>query len=279
MISETGRGALDLAAHGIFVFPVPPGTKRSYVAWGSEATTDPAVIDRWYSRWPLASVGAACRPSGLVVVDVDGPAGASSWFTLLTKHPETPATWTVTTGRESGGRHFWFRAPDGVEVPNSAGRVAPGIDIRGNVNAGGGGHGGMVVAPPSLHHSGRRYEWGPVQTLAALPEWVRALAAPPKPVRFARPAPVGASPNGLLASLVQVVMDGIKGTEGKDGIPGDVNNRLYWAACRAGEHVDAGRLTKHVVVAALTGAAEAKNLPTGEAARTIQSGLGREVRA
>ena len=38
-----------------------------------------------------------------------------------------------------------------MEVRNSAGRIAAGIDVRGE--------GGYVLAPPSVHPSGRRYCW------------------------------------------------------------------------------------------------------------------------
>ena len=56
----------------------------------------------------------------------------------------------VETG--GGGRHFYFRLPDGAEgVGNSTGVLGPGVDVRGE--------GGMVVAPPSVHESGERYRW------------------------------------------------------------------------------------------------------------------------
>lgn len=261
--------ALALAARGMAVFPVPPGTKRSYVAWGTEATTDPQVIDGWWRRWPHASVGVACRPSGLVVVDLDGPDGMESWARLTAEHGPAP-TCAVSTGRDAGGTHLWFRA-EGARVSNSSGLLGPGIDIRGNVNRDGDGHGGMVIAPPSLHRSGRRYQWSG-GSLAMLPGWLASLATPPAPARLSSPARVaaGTAPDRLLASLVQVVMDATPDT--------DRNNRLFWAACRGAEHVAAGRLAEQVVVDALTGAAEAQGLPAGEAARTIRSGLGRAVR-
>nr|WP_076831430.1 bifunctional DNA primase/polymerase [Frankia sp. CcI49] len=268
--SETGCAALTLAARGIYVFPVPPGTKRSYVPWGTEASIDTLTIVDWWSRWPGASVGVACRLSGLVVVDLDGPAGMESWARLTAEHGPV-FTCAVSTGRDNGGTHLWFQAGD-ARVPNSSGLLGPGVDVRGNVNRDGDGHGGMVIAPPSRHRSGRRYQWSG-GSLATLPEWLATLSTPQKPVRLALPARtgVGTSPDRLLGSLVQVVMDATPDT--------DRNNRLFWAACRGAEHVAAGRLAEQVVVDALIGAAEAKGLPAGEAARTIRSALGRAVRA
>jgi hypothetical protein len=77
-----------------------------------------------------------------------------------------PPTPTVRTG--GGGRQFFFRYPAGSGLTIGTG-VRPGIDFRGE--------GGYVVAPPSLHRSGRRYEWLlPMDT--PLPEaraWLVAL--------------------------------------------------------------------------------------------------------
>ena len=66
-----------------------------------------------------------------------------------------------------GGRHVYFSHPGGV-VHNRA-NIQPGIDLRGD--------GGCIVAPPSVHPSGKRYRWkkghapGDVK-LARLPDWL-----------------------------------------------------------------------------------------------------------
>ena len=49
-----------------------------------------------------------------------------------------------------GGRHIFFQHPGG-EVTGGGGKLGAGLDVKGD--------GGYVVAPPSLHASGRRYEW------------------------------------------------------------------------------------------------------------------------
>ena len=82
-------------------------------------------------------------------MDIDPDHGGfKSLEELRAQIGEVRSTLSVTTG--SGGVHFYFRSPRGVEVPSRV-SVRPGIDIRGQ--------GGMVVAPPSLHKSGNRYEW------------------------------------------------------------------------------------------------------------------------
>ncbi|WP_250283133.1 bifunctional DNA primase/polymerase [Frankia sp. CiP1_Cm_nod2] len=254
--------ALALAGRGIHVFPVRPGAKIPMVRWGSESTDDPAIINAWWSRWPAASIGVACGPSGLVVIDIDGPAGAESWAALTAEHGEV-TTCAVTTGRDGGGRHLWFRAGPAPGVRNSAGLLGPGIDVRGT--------GGMVLAPPSLHRSGRRYAWAARAPLALLPDWLREAATPTPPARRPSRALPPVPADRLLVGLVRVVSDAPEGTR---------NDRLYWAGTRAAEHAAAGRLDHTTAVDALLRAAEAAGLPPGEAARTVRSALdGRAVTA
>jgi hypothetical protein len=88
---------------------------------------------------------------------------------------ELPATVEAQTG--SGGRHLLFKHP-GQRIPNSAGLLGPGLDIRGD--------GGYIVVPPSLHVSGRRYAWDGAQNPvhmepSPMPTWLaKRLAHPEK---------------------------------------------------------------------------------------------------
>ena len=85
----------------------------------------------------------------------------------------------VTTG--GGGWHIYFAIAPATRYKNKP--LAPGIDVRG--------YGGLVVAPPSLHQSGRNYAWmhGPDSAaLAAIPPWLAALLQPPPPKL--RPIPI-----------------------------------------------------------------------------------------
>jgi putative DNA primase/helicase len=118
--------------------------------WPSESTCDEDTITRWWTLWPAANIGIATgAKSGIFVVDIDPRNdGFNSLDELRARIGELPSTLTVTTG--SGGLHFYFKLPLQVEMQSKV-AVLPGIDIRGE--------GGMVVAPPSLHKSGNRYEW------------------------------------------------------------------------------------------------------------------------
>lgn len=80
--------------------------------------------------------------SGITVVDIDAKSGGLE--TLKTLH--LPLTWAVKTG--GGGWHYYYKYNENCQ--QTAG-IYQGIDIRND--------GGQVVAPPSLHKSGLRYEW------------------------------------------------------------------------------------------------------------------------
>jgi putative DNA primase/helicase len=139
--------------------------------WPNVATTDEATIQDWWTRWPDANIGIATgAKSGVVVLDVDpDEGGALALEDLLAEHGSLPETVESLTG--GGGRHLLFQHP-GVEMRNSASKLGAGLDIRGD--------GGYVIAPPSLHESGRRYEWEvsshPTDVpLAPMPAWLLEL--------------------------------------------------------------------------------------------------------
>ena len=95
---------------------------------------------------------------------------------METAHGRLPSTWRSQTG--GGGEHIFFLPVPGLG--NSAGRLGPGLDIRGA--------GGYIVAPPSTHASGREYMWEAEfhpddVPLAEMPPWMieRLQGAEPGP--------------------------------------------------------------------------------------------------
>ncbi len=175
--------ALAYAARGWSVIAMQPQGKRPLVAWRDfqqrRASAD--EIARWFQRWPDANVGIVTgRLSGIVVVDVDlRHGGPDSIAEAESAQGRLPPTVEAATG--GGGRHLYYAHP-GTTVAN---RVAlrPGIDLRGD--------GGCVVAPPSVHPSGRRYAWvdgqGPDEiALAPLPRHFAARAGTANPGGHAR---------------------------------------------------------------------------------------------
>ena len=170
--------ALYWAARGFSVFPVRPeltdGRKVPQISgWGELATTNPDQIMRWWSDWPDANVGAVPDKSGCYVVDLDVKSGKDGLLELrMLAGPggvPFPDTLTIRTG--SGGQHRWLRG----RAPNSASKIAPGIDIRGARETPTGLKLGFVVLPPSRFGEGDAYE-----VIADLPlsecDWFADLA-------------------------------------------------------------------------------------------------------
>ena len=138
-----------------------------------DATTDAATIRSWWVRWPEANVGIATGAvSGVIVLDVDPRHGGDDTLAdLERRHGRLPETPRVITG--ANGLHVYFTIDQAL-----CNRVAfaRGLDFRGD--------GGYVVAPPSLHASGRRYIWDSTAipggvTLVAMPAWLADLVAEP----------------------------------------------------------------------------------------------------
>jgi hypothetical protein len=164
-VSPMGRAALKYAANGWYVFPLIPRGKVPLIKGGkgfSNATTNPDFINAWWGREPEANIGLWPGQSKLVVLDLDGPEGEENARSLgLLSQP----TLECRTGREDGGRHLYFRRPD-FAISNAA--IAKKIDVRGDA--------GYVILPPSIHPSGKRYEWlGKVDEIRDLPENVADL--------------------------------------------------------------------------------------------------------
>lgn len=181
--------ALRYAAQGNYVFPVhspifeEDGSvkcscgdaecndigKHPRVKWSKEATIDPNIIRYWWQKWPNANIGISTGPSHLVVIDLDGLEGIEN-FKALVGENEIPATAMISmSGREEGGVHFWFRASKNIEINKSISVIGDKIDIIAK--------GGYIVAPPSLHATGNRYQLlsnEPVEP-SELPEWLIEL--------------------------------------------------------------------------------------------------------
>jgi len=144
-----------------------PGKHPMFKGWRE----DDASVTRWWGAAVFAkpNIGIVTgAESDLVVLDVDPRAGGDHTLAELeARHGRLPDTVCFVTG--GGGWHLLFAHP-GEFIKSGAGRLGPGLDVKAD--------GGLIVAPPSRHRSGRRYQIDPAHhpadvPLAPLPEWLR----------------------------------------------------------------------------------------------------------
>jgi hypothetical protein len=148
-----------------------PGKHPHIDHWPETASCDPAQIRDWWEAWPTANVGILTgHRSRLAVLDVDPRHGGDiALADLEACYTPLPETTMVLSGGADQGQHRYF-ALDG---PLGKFDPAPGLNLQAD--------GAYVVAPPSLHASGRLYTWEASSEpddvpLAPLPDWLTALA-------------------------------------------------------------------------------------------------------
>lgn len=230
-----------------------------------DASTDPATIRAWWSRWPHANIGLRTGVA-FDVLDLDSlPAGRALAVAADLAGEDTSECWghgpmSIT----AHGQHLYFE-PTGAG--NTTGLIVAHVDWRGA--------GGYVVAAPSVHVSGHMYRWhdncGPGTPLPLAPAFIVAalfkLTAPPAtdarrpPISPSRP-----STEHAIAGLAKRV---------RDAQPGQRNHMLNWAAHALSTKVRIREIDQSAGVAGcdrLLEAAVAAGLTAAEAEATIRSG-------
>ncbi len=184
--------ALRYARMGRPVFPCASNKKPLTSRGFKDASLDEKTITAWWTDNPHALIGTPTG-NGAIVIDVDGEEGEMSLQGLEFTHGPLPPTRTSATGH---GRHLWYRVQ--CAVRNSAGKIADGIDIRGD--------GGYVILPPSPHPAGTLYRWVTRCAPAELPaSWLELLlkqdmAEKVASTKESEPIPAGRR-NSTLASI------------------------------------------------------------------------------
>ncbi|MFM7442634.1 MAG: bifunctional DNA primase/polymerase, partial [Tabrizicola sp.] len=236
----TEAQALAMAARGFRLHPLRPGDKGATLSdWPKLATTDAAIIQRWFAADPGINFGVT-GGSDLLILDLDckpaagdRPAidGLAALAALEAVHGKLPETFTVAT--PGGGRHLYFRGPD---VANSASRIGEGIDVKSA--------GGYVVGPGShfADPGGRKGYTGHYRALEGdhaaarasdLPEcppWLVNLMQAPVPPRdrtAAGPQPYELDTPDNQARAVAYLL---RAPEAIDGVNGNLT--LFKVACQ-----------------------------------------------
>jgi hypothetical protein len=247
------EAALGCARMGIPVFPCNPLDKGPLTPNGfKDATTDEAQIRAWWARWPNAMIGVPTGPaSGIWVVDTDIDVakkldGEATLNQLIAQRGALPLTLMTMTPR--GGKHRIFSWDASHDIRSSAGRIGPGIDVRGD--------GGYVIWPPSHTASGGEYRWDPDSAPRSVPApgWLIALAKRKirawaraaldyecKAVASAQPGTRNATLNTAAFNLFQIVAGGELDED-------EVRNALLAAATACGLIADDGLVSVEATI-------------------------------
>lgn len=295
---DLAASAVEYASRGVKVFPLwwPTGDHSCACTDGDDcgspgkhprlgrggvnrASADVDEVRAWWQRWPFANVGLPAGDNGLAVLDVDPRHGGDDALATLIGHCaehgcDLMATRIVRTG--SGGLHLMFRAPRGGIKTAARTFGLAGIDTRGR--------GGYVVAPPSVHASGGRYEL--MSTGHGLAPWPAPLTAlideherPTRPTRDGTEPRVEVTGEGgrrwALAGLAREC-EALRAMTRPDS---GRNDQLNYAAFKMGRRIAAGWLVEAEVHDALVDAASGWSGHTArEIEATVRSGIGGGIR-
>ncbi|MFJ9693417.1 bifunctional DNA primase/polymerase [Kitasatospora sp. NPDC101183] len=283
--------ALFAAARGLHVFPlarskrpaVPsphPDDPHCKGACGHlghgvhDATTDPDKLRELFEAAPWATAyGIACGrgPHHLIGLDLDvkhGADGPDNLRALAAHHGfRIPPTPTVAT--PSGGRHLWLTAPPDARITNSAGTLAPGIDVRGTA--------GYLVGPGSRTAAGL-YAFAPgtdpALTAPAPPALLALLTTPPAPVTPVPDSDTLRRGIRVQSAYVRAVLDGEDAKVRAQKQPGR-KKRLFASAARLGQLIATGTVPEPLAHDVLTAAGLACGLTDTVCERTIRRGFDR----
>jgi Bifunctional DNA primase/polymerase, N-terminal len=210
------------------------------------ATRDPAEIRELWRRYPGPLVGVATGAvAGFDVLDIDPKNGGRAW---LEEHRGKLSPTRVHRTR-SGGLHVLFRHHDGLR--NSAGKIAPGVDVRAD--------GGYVIWWPMERYQARGSLHNPAEwPLWILPALMERSVAPP-PAAFSPPA-TDQRIVSQLAGLARVVAGAVEGQR---------NSTLFWAANRAADMAREGRIQPGAARDLLHSLGGRCGLPAFEVQRTV----------
>jgi len=251
--------ALSYVRHGWSVIPLQPRgkrphfpllpiklddtghPKRTWEPYQARLPTEDEVTG-WWELCPHANIGIVTGAvSGIIVLDLDGAEVA--------QHREIPTTPISLTGN---GIHIFFRH-------RARSFRRPGMDLKGN--------GGYVVAPPSIHPSGCRYEWqlGPFIEPADPPDWLMEMMFPRENQWETPPVRRG-------SAYGRAALQGELNTLARTQV-GARNNQLNKSAFSLGQLLAAGLLDRTEVEHTLTVVASAVGLGAREIQATLRSGL------
>ena len=223
-----------------------------------DATTSKEAIKKVWATTDFNIGLVTGEVNNLVVVDVDDE---QIWGDFWATRGELPQCPKVTTGK---GHHLYFAYPKGRQIRNKQ-EPGNGFDIRAN--------GGYIVAPPSIHHSGKVYKFTNRGEPPELPEWLLELIAQPEKAANTPPdinATITAANDSqgycmkALDNECQAIATAPEGTR---------NATLNTSSFNIGQLVAGGGIDELTAREALTQAGNQAGLSASEVAKTLASGF------
>lgn len=171
------EAAFDYVLRGWKILPlgynkVPLTTNGSH-----DATSDTNQIKEWFKQFGFKmNIGIATTPEFGWVVDVDMKNSKNGWQSLIDEFGDKfvfDIENNLIQQTATGGFHFVFQWPEGIDVPNGTGVLGKdsGIDIRGK--------GGYIVAAPSavkINDEYAKYRWNNIDIpISQPPLWALML--------------------------------------------------------------------------------------------------------
>jgi len=218
--NEALRTVLRLAKRGLRLIPVKAGEKFPPLlkAWQKHASCELDQVLSWYEKHERCNWGGTTGSTpGCFIVDADGEAGRITVAEWTNLHSDEwfKTTLAVETGN---GSQYYAAWPSEVQIHNSAKKIAPGIDIRGE--------NGYGILPPSIHPSGKPYQFlnGVDAPILPAPPWLLEKLGTTKPAGESQHAnPSGFEipdrlPEGSRDSVVHKMAAGLR----RRGYPPDV---------------------------------------------------------
>jgi len=114
---------------GWSIFPCGPDKKPLTRQGFKNATKDKARIIAWGEEHPNFKIGIPCADNYFFAVDID-PEGIKTWNKWVREYGSAGKGPKQHTPR--GGLHALYKLPVGLPVPNTAGKLAEGVDLRSN---------------------------------------------------------------------------------------------------------------------------------------------------
>ena len=148
---------MDYASAGLSIIPIKHGEKTPAIPWkpNQNSMANNATIHTWFNGENQLAIVCGAISGGLVVLDFDAPEFFEPWCQSVGDLADGLPV--QKTGR--GGYHVLFRCPNPRGNEKLAWKPDDGESTGRKIAIETRGEGGYILAAPSIHPNGNRYEW------------------------------------------------------------------------------------------------------------------------